>query len=209
MSNWKESFERGMKAGGEGDIAASEAAFREAVALAPDEAYPHYELGYTLCLAGRYADALPELRRTEELQRGFFLVETEILMCEHMVSGAIDAQTYGAIRQLMWQTDRGEGTTLQTEQLSRAVIGRAPACPLGYFFLGKAVLQRLPDQAKSALEKCVELGADDTTAINARFHLAVLRHQAGAVDEARAMWKQLGEDFAGHPHAQLARMQGG
>jgi hypothetical protein len=206
MSTWKEAFERGMNAGGEGDVATAEAAFREAIALAPDETYPHYELGYTLCLAGRYADAL---RRAEELQRGFFLVETEILMCEQVVSGAIDAQTYAVIRQLMWQTDRGEGTTLQTEQLCRTVIGRAPACPFGYFFLGKAILQQLPDQARTALETCVELGADDTTAVNARFHLAVLRHQAGAADEARTMWKQLGQDFAGHPHAQLACMQGG
>src|SRR5438876_768621 len=69
MADWKEAFERGMAAGGAGDLVAAERAFRDAVALAPDEPYPHYELGYTLSLAGRFTDALAALRTTASLLR--------------------------------------------------------------------------------------------------------------------------------------------
>jgi tetratricopeptide (TPR) repeat protein len=208
-TGWREPFERGMQAGGAGDLAAAERAFRDACALAPDEPYPHYELGYTLALLGRFADALPALRRTQELQRGFFLVDTELYLCEQVVARAIDRDTLVALRKLIAFTDRGEAGTLAAEQLARAVVARAPGCALGHFFLGKAVLQRLPDEARVALERCVALGADDTTAINARFHLGVLRHQAGAVDEARAIWRQIAADFTGHPHARLPAASAG
>jgi tetratricopeptide (TPR) repeat protein len=208
-TDWQQAFERGMQAGGAGDLAAAERAFRDAAALAPDEPYPHYELGYTLALLGRFADAVPELRRTQELQRGFFLVETELYLCDQVLAGAIDRDTLVALRKLIAFTDRSESTTLAAEQLARAVVTRAPACALGHFFLGKAILERLPDQARTALERCVELGADDTTAINARFHLGVLRNRAGALDEARAIWRRIASDFAGHPHAKLAAMSAG
>jgi tetratricopeptide (TPR) repeat protein len=207
MSTWEQAFERGMQAGERADLVAAEQAFREAVALAPSEPYPHYELGYTLCLAGKLVEALTELRRAQQLHRGFFLVETEIYLCEKLLSRAIDVETFAALRNLMLLTDSGQGTTLQAEQLCRSAVDRSPECALGHFFLGKAILERLPDQAKAAFERCVELYPDDTTLINARFHLGVLRRLAGAPDEARAIWQRIARDFADHPHAQLARMQ--
>jgi TolA-binding protein len=207
MATWEQAFERGMQAGEDGDFAIAEQAFREAIALAPNEPYPHYELGYTLALAGKLREALVELRRTEQLHRGFFLVETEIYLCEKMIAGAFDGETFAALRQLMWRTDTGQHTTLETEQLARAVVERSPECALAHFFLGKAIFERLPDEGKAALERCIELYPDDTTLINARFHLGVLRQQAGAAAEARAIWQRIARDFADHPHAQLARMQ--
>ncbi len=41
-----------------GRLEASEAAFRRVIALAPDFVFGHYNLGHTLFLAGRYAEAL-------------------------------------------------------------------------------------------------------------------------------------------------------
>ena len=209
MATWEQAFERGMLAGEAADFAAAEQAFREAVALAPHEPYPHYELGYTLCLAGKVTEALSELRRTQELQRGFFLVEIEIYLCEKILARAFDVETFAALRQLIWRTESGQAMTLETEQLARAVVARAPDCALGYFFLGKAIFERLPDEGKTSFERCIELYPDDTTLINARFHLGVLRRLAGAEDEARAIWQRIVRDFAGHPHAQLARLQTG
>lgn len=207
MATWEQAFERGMQAGEAGDAATAEQAFREAVGLAPNEPYPHYELGYTLCLTGKLREALVELKRTEQLHRGFFLVETEIYLCEKMIARAFDVETFAGLRELMWRTDSGQGTTLETEQLARAIIARSPECALAHFFLGKAIFERLPDEGKGALERCIELYPDDTTLINARFHLGVLRRQAGAEAEARAIWQRIARDFADHPHAQLARMQ--
>jgi len=205
MATWEQAFERGMQAGEAGDLGAAEREFRTAIALAPDEPYPHYELGFTLFVAGRFPEALAELRRTEQLRRGFFLVETEIYLCEKFLSRAFDAETLVALRRLMAATDAGQGTTLETEQLCRAVVERAPDCALGQFFLGKAILERLPDEARAAFERCIELYPDATTLINARFHLGLLRRLAGAGDEARAIWQRIVRDFGDHPHAQLAR----
>ena len=49
-----------------GRLEASEAAFRRVIGLAPDFVFGHYNLGHTLFLAGRYAEALAEY---EEGQR--------------------------------------------------------------------------------------------------------------------------------------------
>lgn len=204
MTAWQDKFDLGMQRGSAGDLPGAQRAFREAIALAPDEPYPHYELGYTLALEGHYPQALVELRRTRELQRGFFLVDTEIYLCEQLAFGKITDEMLRALRRLIHLGDTGQATTLDAEQLSRKLIARAPECALAYFFLGKAILDRLPEQAAAALERCVALGPDDTTAINARFHLGVLRRQAGALDEARAIFAAIASDFAGHPYAELA-----
>ena len=46
---------------------------------------------------GRYNEALEELRRTDELAHGFFLVQTEAYMCEQFLSGVIDAEAASAV----------------------------------------------------------------------------------------------------------------
>ena len=63
---WKEHFDEGMAFGQRSEFSKAEASFREAVRLAPNEPYPHYELGYTLFLVGRYNEALEEFRRTDQ-----------------------------------------------------------------------------------------------------------------------------------------------
>ena len=205
MSDWKQAFERGMAAGGTGDLAAAEQAFREAIALAPDEPYPRYELGYTLSLAGRFTDALAELRR---VPRGFFLVDTEVYLCEQALARTLDRDTFIALRKLIWRFEHGEGTTLETESLCRAVVANAPRCALAHFFLGKCVLERLPEASATELEACLALAPDDTTAIDARYHLGVLRRLAGEPGEARAIWEQIERDFPDHPLASVARVNG-
>ena len=206
MTDWKQAFERGVAAGGTGDLATAERAFREAATLAPDEAYPHYELGYTLSLMGRFADALVELRRTSALQRGFFLVDTEIYLCEQVLARALDRDMLIALRKVIARVGNDEATTLETEALCRAIVANAPGCALGHFFLGKCVLERLPDEAEAALTTCLTLAPDDTTAIDARYHLGVLRRLAGAPTDARAIWEQIERDYPDHPYASIARV---
>src|SRR5688572_15824032 len=104
---WRAAFDRGMAYGGASDFARAEECFREAVALAPDEPYPHYELGYTLFLLGRYAEALDEFRRTDALSRGFFLVQTEAYLCEQVISGAVGPAALSVLRHLQRLSDDG------------------------------------------------------------------------------------------------------
>jgi Flp pilus assembly protein TadD len=202
---WEDFFEEGMHYGAASDFSRAEASFREAVRLAPDEAYAHYQLGYTLGLVGRHAEALEEYRRTEQLWRGFFIVETEIYMCEQLLSGSINVEVLDMLRSLQWIVDSGGSQGEDAVALSRKVIEVAPECALGHFHLGKALFERDPQAAEVALRRCIELEPDDTTAINAKFHLGVLRERAGYEDEARRIWDAMAVDYAGHQHMALAR----
>ena len=56
---------------------------------------------------GRYNEAFEELRRTDDLAYGFFLVQTEAYMCEQFLSGVIDAEVLKLLRLLQRLRDSG------------------------------------------------------------------------------------------------------
>jgi Flp pilus assembly protein TadD len=157
-----------MQRGAAADFAGAEASFHEAVRLAPDEPYPHYELGYTLSLVGRY-----------ELAGPFLLVETEIWVCEQVLNRSLDADVIGTLRELQWMVDAGGEQSEEAVALSKKVIDGAPDCALGHFHYGKAIIERDQAAAEQALRRCIELNPDDTTAINAKSHVAILCRQTG------------------------------
>lgn len=204
---WKRHFEEGMAKGAASRFPEAEASFREAVALAPDEPYPHYELAYTLTLMGRYDEALPEFVRTEELRRGFFLVQTEIYLCRQVLDGRLDGEMVDALRMLQRLTDRGSAHDERAAELARRVIERAPECALGHFYLGKAMIAYPSPQAMESLRRCVELEPDDTTAIDARGHIGVLLWNGGKAEEARAEWQRIVDDYPDNPHVAPVQMR--
>jgi tetratricopeptide (TPR) repeat protein len=208
-SEWQAAFDRGRELGATSDYAGAEAAFREAIALAPGEPHPHYELGYALCSAGRYEDALVEFRLTDRLSPGLLLVQTDIYLCEQMVSRTIDGTVLEMLRQLQWISDSGGASSKEAQALSRRVVQRAPTCALAFYFLGKSLIEAMPDASEIALQRCLELAPDSTTAINARFHVGLLREHAGKRDEARQIWQQILVEFPGHLHAEVARKLAG
>ena len=195
-----------MAHGAAGRHAEAEDRFRKAILLAPHEPYPHYELGYTLFLMGRYDEALEEYTRTEELSQGFFLVQTEIHVCEQVLAGRIDTNTIEWLRELQRLTDMGAGQSADAISNSRMVLRRAPDCALGHFFLGKALIERSPDEARQSLERCVALAPDDTTMIDARGHLGLLLRNAGKVAEARDIWENIVRDYPDNPHITTVKM---
>jgi TolA-binding protein len=89
--------------------------------------------------------------------------------------------------------------------LSQKVIELAPGCALGHFHLGKALFLSDPQAAERALRRCVELNPDDTTAINAKWHLGKLREQSGHEDEAQQIWSAIVANYRGHPLAAFAK----
>src|SRR5262245_42328001 len=149
-TTWKDHFDRGMAAGGAGDLERALGHFRDAVRLGPLEPYPRYELGYTLCLLGQFEPALEQLRRTNELAEGFFLVQTEIHMCEAVLAGLLDRECVAAVRQIQRLTDSGEAQSPEVVSLSRLVIVRAPTSPLGHYYLGKALFKTDPKASEAA-----------------------------------------------------------
>jgi Flp pilus assembly protein TadD len=206
-STWEDYFEEGMTFGGASKLSKAETSFREAARLAPEEPYPHYELGYTLTLLGRHEEASEEFRRTKQLTpRGFLLVDTEIYLCEQVLAGSIDSSALEALRSLQHLTDSDQWQSHDAVALSRKAIEAAPECALAHFYLGKALFEREPQAAEEALRRCVELHPDDTTAINARWHIAALRRRAGDEDEARRIWRAIADEHPGHPGAIFADM---
>jgi len=195
-----------MQRGAAADFAGAEASFHEAVRLAPDEPYPHYELGYTLSLVGRYEEALEEFRRAYELAGPFSLVETEIWVCEQVLNRSLDADVIGTLRELQWMVDAGGEQSEEAVALSKKVIDGAPDCALGHFHYGKAIIERDQAAAEQALRRCIELNPDDTTAINAKSHVAILCRQTGRADEARGIREAILADYPKHPLTALAKL---
>jgi tetratricopeptide (TPR) repeat protein len=155
---------------------------------------------------GRHDEALEEFTRTEELHHGFLLVQTEIYLCDQVLAGKIDSDAIEWLRELQTLTDLGEGVSTRAEYLARKVTRRAPDCALGYFFLGKAIFIRSPEEAQRALERCMELRPDDTTAIDALGHLGLLQRNQGRVTEARSIWEGIVRDYPDYPQIGLVQM---
>jgi tetratricopeptide (TPR) repeat protein len=202
--SWKDAFNRGMSAGAAGNISEAVRHFEEAVRLDPHEPYPHYELGYSLCLLSDFDGALTEFRRTNELSEGFFLVQTEIYLCEALQSGLLDSESYEALRELQRLTDCGQGYSPEAVRLSREATKRAPECALGFYYLGKAIMDEDPNASEEALRKCLTLNPDDTTAIDALAHLGEHRRRAGDLDAARQIWRDVVEKYKKNPHVKAA-----
>jgi len=200
---WRQAFEEGIARGSAGKLVEAEASFREAVLLAPDEPYPRYELGYTLFLMGRCPEALAEFRRTEDLQCGFFLVQTEIYLCEQFLARTIDWDVVTLLRGLQRLMDERAIHTEEAKRLSTRVTQVAPNCPLGHYYLGKILLNQDPIGAEVALRRCIDLNPDDTTAIDAKFHLGILMRDSGRLEEARTLWKTVLADYPCNPRSKL------
>lgn len=203
-SEWKEHFNRGGSSMVAGDLKTAMEHFKKAIELAPEEPYPHYELGFALSLQGEFDEALKEFRRTNELCPGFFLVQTEILLCEGVLSGKIDEQTLDLLRQIQRLADSGGADSPDSVSLSEQVIKLAPACPLGHYYLGKALFSKDRKQSETLLNRCLELAPDDTTAIDALIHLGFHREEAGDLESARNIWRSIVSEYKGNPHAHMA-----
>jgi tetratricopeptide (TPR) repeat protein len=195
-----------MAHGKASDFARAEASFRESVRLAPTEPYPRYELGYTLLLQERYGQALVEFRRTNELVCGFFLVQTEIYICEEILAGRMSATVQSMLRFLQRLTDSGGVQSEQAVFVSRKVVELEPECALGHYHLAKALMNVDPLAAESALQRCVALRVDDTTAIDAKFHLGALRHQSGQDAEARRIWQEILAEYPRNVHVTIVEI---
>jgi tetratricopeptide (TPR) repeat protein len=204
--DWQQPFNEGMAHGSAGRYPEAIESLTRAIDLAPDEPYPHYELGFTLSLLGRHEEALEEFRRTEALAHGFFSVQTEIYLSEHFLSGDIDASALGWLRDLQTLTDTGGAQSQKATSIARMVTRRAPDLALGYFYVGKSLLGRSPEEAQQALVRCVELGPDETIEIDAKGHLGLLLRGAGREADAQMIWRTAVEDHPGHPHLGIIKM---
>lgn len=200
---WEDHFAAGRRSGEHGDFARAEACFREAIRLAPEQPYPHYELGFTLALMQRFEEAAAEFRGTDRLAPGFLLVQTDLSICEQILRGELSQESVERLRELQQIVDGGGVQGERACQIAREVIEAAPRCPQAHFFLGKALMLTAGAGAEQSLRRCLELEPDETTAIDAKTHLGILRRQAGAREEARRLWRSVIANHAGNPHVKM------
>jgi len=203
---WKQHFEEGMAYGNAGDTRRAAESFRLAIALAPDEPYPHYELGHVLFIEGQYEEALQELRAANDLSPGFFMVQTEIYICEGIIAGKIDTAALEVLHMLQRLTDIGSAQSEDAVILSRRAIELAPSCALGYFHLGKALLHSNPPIAEKSLKHCLSLRPDDTTAINAKLHIGLLYQANDDLEGACRIWQSVVDEYVENPHARMCEV---
>ncbi len=203
---WKQYFKQGMMHGNVGETAQAVESFRQAIALAPDEPYPHYELGYTLFRQGQYEEALQELRTTDALSPGFFQVQPEIYLCECVAAGKVGPDGLEVLRMLEQLADLGVAQSEEAVALSRRAVELSPSCALGYLHLGQALMDANPPIAEKALIHCLKLRPDDTTAINAKMQLGQIQQAQGNLAAARQIWQKVLDEYPGHPHAKMCQV---
>ena len=204
--DWKGLFDQGMTYGRSGDLDGAAASFREATRLEPAEPYPHYELGFTLFLRGRVREALSEFQHTEELCSGFFLVQTYIDVCARLLSGSLTPEGSVLFQKLQWLADLGRPQGSEARELAEALVRACPTFPVGHYCLGIAVSEDDPARAETALGTCLELTPDPTTAIDALFHLGVLRNKAGDRQGARRLWQSAIDRYPRNIHTKFCEI---
>src|SRR5688572_1777164 len=75
----------------------------EAIALAPDWAYPHYDMAFTYLIQGNSGRALEKYKDADRLApEGFFTTKTAIWSLEREEQGLIPANTYIEYASLEW-----------------------------------------------------------------------------------------------------------
>jgi len=203
---WKKQFDKGRKAGSRGDLESAASHFTRASKIAPDEPYPHYELGYTLSKLGQYTEALGEFEQTEKLARGFFIVQTEILIHQAMLKKSIDEHLVGKLREIQKIADTQGAQNPQIITLADEVIDEAPEFPLGHYYLGQALFPGERERSENAFKKCMDLSPDETTSIYALNFIALFRELAGDIETARKIWIDLLARYDGNPHTEMIKM---
>jgi len=188
---WVKEYDKGWEAGSSGRFDEAIRHFVKAIELAPNEPKPLYQLGYTHYLTSNYSEALVSLRAADQLQRGYFLAQTYIYLCEAMSRGAISEQAWEAIQSLIWLTDEGGAQSAEALTLSDRVIAAHPECPLGHFYRGKALVRSDRSRSETSLRKCLDLEPDETTVIDALIHLGSHREAAGDSEGARWIWQDV------------------
>jgi TolB-like protein/DNA-binding winged helix-turn-helix (wHTH) protein/Flp pilus assembly protein TadD len=142
------------------DWRAAEAAFRTAIALAPERAWPHCALGHILSQVGRHDEALPEMRRARELD-------------------PLDPMMHAMSSQVALQA----GDSPAALEHARQAINLDPEFWIGHVMKGQALIQlRQTDPAVEALTMAARFSNSNSKAMSMRGYLLAT---TGRESEAR------------------------
>jgi len=169
-----------------GDYESAIKLLNEAIAIAPDWAYPHYDMAFTFLLRGDSAKALTKYRDTDRLEpEGFFTTKTAVWSLEREENGSLPKGTYLAYVSLEWAELGKKQHTIDLMVTNTPSF--APA------WKEKALLTETPTQRLQCLDKALSLDPDPETRGICILNKAALLNSLGQKTEAQKMAKELAQ----------------
>jgi len=170
--------------GESGDYDSAIKLLSEAIAIAPDWAYPHYDMAFTCLLQGNSATALSKYRDTDRLEpEGFFTTKTAVWSLEREENGSFPRGTYLAYVSLEW-AEPGK----KKETIDRIVTNVPAFAPI---WKEKALLTDDLKQRLQWLDKALSLDPDPETQGICILNKAALLNNSGEKAEAQRAVEEL------------------
>ena len=167
---------RELQASGQLDQAAE--MLKEAAAIAPDWAYPPYDLAYTYLLQGRSEEALDLYRKVDQLQpRGFFTAKTALWSLEREKDSIFPKGTY-----LSYLKIESLQTNSDKAQLALQIVQQAPTFSPALKTL--ALLTPDPKTKMALIDRALAAGTDGETYGVLMVNKAAILNALGNHDEA-------------------------
>lgn len=161
-----------------GQYAAARTLLREAIKVAPDWAYPYYDLAFTHLLAGDMTNAMLNYREVDRLEpKGFFTTKTALWTLAREENNTFPKGTYLAFVSLEW-VDPAKRREL-VEMMTTNLVQFAPA------WKERALLTTNAAEAISYYDKALSLDPDPETYGISMINKAVLLYNEGKKAEAR------------------------
>jgi len=167
-----------------GDYVSALALLKQAADLAPDWAYPPYDMAFTYLLKGDGPNALSKYREVDRLEPGgFFTAKTALWTLERENQGLLPNGTYLAFLSLEWTEPAKRKHTV--EMMTTNVPTFAPA------WKERALVAQRADDRMAFLEKALSLAPDPETFGICMLNKAALLNKSGKSAEARRILEDL------------------
>ncbi len=180
----KELHRQARAKGESGDYASAIKLLRQASEIAPNWAYPYYDMAFTYLLQGDVTNALLNYRETDRLEpRGFFTAKTALWTLERENNGTFPKGTYLAYVSLEWTEPDKKRDMIQ--QMTTHVPAFAPG------WKERAWMESDSDKQLAFIEKALALDPDPETYGICVLNKATRLGSAGKTTEARRIIEEL------------------
>jgi tetratricopeptide (TPR) repeat protein len=167
-----------------GEYASALALLRKASEIAPDWAYPYYDMAFTYLLQGDATNAFSNYQEVERLEpKGFFTTKTALWTLDRERKGNFPKGTYLAFLSLEWT--KPEARRAIIERMTTQIPTFAPA------WKEKALLIEGTDQRLAAFEYALSLAPDAETYGICVLNKAALLNKLGRAVEAKQLVEEL------------------
>ena len=180
-----EELHRQARAKGEsGDYASALDLLSQATKIAPDWAYPYYDMAFTYLLQGDSTNALSNYRVVDRLEpAGFFTTKTALWTLDREEQGVFPKGTYFAFVSLEWAEP--EKRRVAIDRMTTNLPAFAPA------WKEKALQIEGTDKRQAVFEKALSLDPDAETYGICLLNKAALLNSSGRTVEAKRIVDEL------------------